>query len=502
MDTIMLLAKDMPQGFWSSIIGWFGSFISSYGWTIVVFTIVLKLVLSPLDFYQRLSMRKTQRQQALLQPEMAKIQEKFGHDKNLMQQKQMELYKKNHINPASGCLPILIYMAVTLVVFITLFSSMNTISEYKINKEYQTLQQTYIENYTNYKANFESDQTAESAIKITYEGNDYNYYQLVEFAKNEFNTNKNEEGKYIIGDSTFENETDFATAFVDTTLKTVAQDKVLQKFNEIRQSWLWVKNIFRPDNQSSSFPNYAEFINQNKSMYNEKTVDGSEQKYYYKSIDENAENSTNGYYYLTDNAEENATILANAKLQGEKDYNNVTLAVQKAYSSWNGYFILVILAGALTVLGQLFGSAGSKTKNQNGEMIKVKQPVNKMMLIVMPLFMMWFTFGYTALFAIYIVTNSLVSLLIGYLINLIVNKFDAKSQTKELVKISMKDRTAKVTSRINGNSMANQDYRIQKKGDIIYEKPEKADKKSKKSAKNEKIEQNSNKNDGNEGEVK
>lgn len=485
MDTIMLLA-DMPSGFWPSIIGWFGSFITSYGWTIIVFTIALKLVLSPLDFWQKLSLRKTQRQQALLAPELQKIQEKFSYDKNLMQQKQMELYKKNKINPAGGCLPMLVYMVLTLAVFLTLFSSMTTISQFKIKNEYQTLQNTYVENYYNFKSEFESDKTNASTIKITYENKEYNYYELAEVAGEQFDTLSEEER------AKYENKETFVTTFVDTTIKVVAQDEVLEKFNEIKQSWLWIKNIFRPDNYSSSFPDYAGYIAQDKTLYNEKLDETTNQKYYYKSIDSNAEGSTNGYYYLVtagenDSAAEiatqNAEILTKAQAQGKIDYNNVTLSVQNAYSSWNGYFILVIMAAGLTLLSQLLASVGAKAKNKNGETVKVNQQTNKIMLVVMPLIMVWFTWGYSALFAIYIVTNSAMSILINYLCNLIINKIDGKRANQELVTISMKDRNMKTSSKINTNAMAHEDYRIQKKGEIIYEK---LDKKSKKEQKNSK----------------
>ena len=40
-------------GFWGTLIGWFNGFINSYGWTIILFTLAVKLILSPLDFLQR-----------------------------------------------------------------------------------------------------------------------------------------------------------------------------------------------------------------------------------------------------------------------------------------------------------------------------------------------------------------------------------------------------------------------------------------------------------------
>ncbi len=477
----MILAQQSSTGFWQSIIGWFNSFIGSYGWTFIVFSICLKLVLSPLDFYQKLSMRKTQKQQALLKPELDRIKDKYGNNKELVNQKTMELYRKNKVSPASGCLPMVIYLAVTLVTFFTLFGAINSMSRVNIANEYDTLRNTYITNYIEYKSNFELDKTIDGTVKITIEGVEYNYYELEQKAKEEFNTNKNSEGKYIIGDVTFENENDFATAFIDTSLKTIAQDQVLAKYNEIKEGWLWIKNIYRPDNYSSPFPNFKDYISMTGNTFAEKTIEGTEQKYYYQSFDVNAEGSTDGYYYVTDDAEVNKETLKKAQVQAEIDFNNVTNSVRQEYGSWNGYFILILLAGLATLLGQLLANAGAKTKAKNGEEVKIPAQTNKIMLVVMPLIMIWFSWSYSALLALYIVVNSLMSILIGYLCNLISNAIESKQKDKELVKVSLKGKEERINKTINTTQSAHEDYRIEKRGRIIYSNDTKSEsKKSKK----------------------
>lgn len=475
MDTLnMILASDMPPGVWQSIIGWFASFITNYGWTIIVFTICLKLVLSPLDFYQKYSMRKTQRQQALLKPELDRINEKYQGNKQLQQQKMMELYKKNNVSPAGGCLPMLIYLFVTMFVFFTLFGAMNNISQYKIKNEYLNLQQVYVENYIDFKADF-----LNGTKTIEIEGVEYNIDLLKTKADEESTQYLQEDGTYKIGDTTFNTKSEFIDAFVDTSLKTVAQEKVLENFTANKTSFLWIKNIFRPDNYSSSFPNYNEFVKSVDDLYKVKTTEGDRQ-YYYESIDKTA--GDNGFFYLVDSSVEdaktqNAEILKNAKIQGQIDFENITKSVRENYSSWNGYFILVALAGLATVLSQLLANAGAKTKAKDGEEVKISQPVNKIMLVVMPLIMIWFTWGYSSAFALYIVANSFSSIAINYLINLIVNKVDAKHEQKELVKISLKDKNKpRINSQIVGGEIASEDYRIQKKGRIIEQKQEKKSK--------------------------
>ena len=139
-------------------------------------------------------------------------------------------------------------------------------------------------------------------------------------------------------------------------------------------------------------------------------------------------------------------------------------------------FILILLAGFSTVLGQLLASVGAKAKLKNGEEVKVSQGTNKILLVVMPAIMIWFTWSYSALFALYIVVNSLMSVLIGYIVNLIINKTDAKSEQKELQKISLKDTAPKQNKAVVASNIAKESYKIEKKGKIIEEKKDKKNK--------------------------
>ncbi|MCX6101496.1 MAG: membrane protein insertase YidC [Candidatus Bipolaricaulota bacterium] len=85
----------------------------NYGWAIILFTILTRLLLWPLMNKQMHSMAKLQR----LQPKMKRIQERFKDDKALLQQRLMELYKKEGINPMSGCLPMVIQLPIIFVIW-------------------------------------------------------------------------------------------------------------------------------------------------------------------------------------------------------------------------------------------------------------------------------------------------------------------------------------------------------------------------------------------------
>ena len=63
---------------WHTLISLFGKWITNYGWAIIVFTIVLKLVMSPLDIYQRISTKKQQKFQTVMQPELQAIHSRYS----------------------------------------------------------------------------------------------------------------------------------------------------------------------------------------------------------------------------------------------------------------------------------------------------------------------------------------------------------------------------------------------------------------------------------------
>ena len=113
-----------PNDLWAKLIGWFNGFIPNYGWTIVVITILLKLVLTPLDVWQRIISKKNTEKMAVLQPQIEKLNKRYANDKEKLNQKTMELYKKENYNVMGFCLPMLINMVLTLVIFITFFNSL------------------------------------------------------------------------------------------------------------------------------------------------------------------------------------------------------------------------------------------------------------------------------------------------------------------------------------------------------------------------------------------
>ena len=80
----------------------------SWGFSIILFTIIIKLITFPLTFIQIKSMQA----QKNLQPRLQELQKKFGKNKDKMAQEQMKLYREAGVNPLSGCLPMVVQMPV------------------------------------------------------------------------------------------------------------------------------------------------------------------------------------------------------------------------------------------------------------------------------------------------------------------------------------------------------------------------------------------------------
>lgn len=88
-------------------------FIGDYGYSIIIFTIITKLILLPINIKQTESTKRMNE----INPKMKEIQEKYKNDKEKLNQKLMELYKEHNYNPASGCLPAIIQMPILFSLF-------------------------------------------------------------------------------------------------------------------------------------------------------------------------------------------------------------------------------------------------------------------------------------------------------------------------------------------------------------------------------------------------
>ena len=92
--------------------------LESYGFPIILLTVLIKLVTYPLTVKQVKSMKAMQE----IQPKMKKIQEKYKNDPRMLQQKTGELFRAAGVNPLAGCLPLLVQMPILMGMYYALFN--------------------------------------------------------------------------------------------------------------------------------------------------------------------------------------------------------------------------------------------------------------------------------------------------------------------------------------------------------------------------------------------
>ena len=101
------------------ILLWIQDIVGNWGWTIILFTLLVKLVLFPLSYKGMMSMQKLKD----LAPKMKDLKEKYKGDPAKMNAQMMEMYKKNGANPMGGCLPMLLQIPVFFALYRVLLNA-------------------------------------------------------------------------------------------------------------------------------------------------------------------------------------------------------------------------------------------------------------------------------------------------------------------------------------------------------------------------------------------
>ncbi len=441
LSTLLSVAK--PTGMWESIIWAFEGFTNNYIWAVVLLTVIIRIIWSPLDTYNRRITAKNTAMQAKMQPELQKIQEKYGHDKQLLNQKTNEIYKKNNYNMMGSCGFMLVFMVLNLVIFFTLFTGLNNIASYKIYENYDNLKENYAnclnlvnentENTNLYIDNFNQEKdlefrvfvdgdnkviglfekttettTRESALLVN------NYLTLEEFKERD-QLDVNEDGTPIENDVKRAN--DVIKAIIDNFSakvlveeekdgETIVKQKVTlldavtktsmslveSEYKATQESFLWIQNIWIADSPfKSSFLEYKEF--------------------------------------------EGMVRVNNVEKHEDVIYNSFMPSLANSQGRVNGYFILPIIIIAISFLS-MWLSQKMMTPKKKEEDGKKKPRQGLAMQIIMPLIMGIFAIFYNSVFAIYMLASQLISTALLPLQQLIVKKLEERAEKKEAQKVN------------------------------------------------------------------
>lgn len=336
MDLLNAISLTKPTGFWASIIFGMEGAVKNYALALILVTILIKLVMVPLDFVNRYTSKKSARKQAELKPELDKINAKYANDKNLLNQKTMALYKSHNYNVTGTCFGMLAYLVLTMVVFWTLFGSLNTISAYKIGDQYLQVRKEYF---------------AEYEIDVDALGDDASV--MTEY------TNK-------ISDLTAGKTEDEKNQIIKD-LSDKANARAKAKYDEVSTSFLWIKNIWLADSTVNPVMKYSDFIK--KSSLTKEQITEEEYNLVITPMRE-SERKNNGLFLLAilaaginylSTAMNNWISVARAKRKGldprlvSNNSNKILTIIMPIIMGiftlfYNAAFGLYIVAGALITL--------------------------------------------------------------------------------------------------------------------------------------------------------
>jgi inner membrane protein oxaA len=337
---------------------------------VIIFTLILKTIVMPLDVFSKVKTKKQSLIMKRMRPQMEKLQKQYANDKAMYNQKVMELYKKNGYSMLGICLP----TVVSLVVFMVVFSQFSTYSQYANLELYRGMVTAYNEVAQEYV--YDEENNAEGFLIAAKDSDGEEVYR-VDFGKFEeyYTANRAQnDSTYEVLTADVETENDMFIIIKDYMAE-FARDASAQYYEENNQGFLWVGNIWYPDSMlNKEVPTFDKFVS----------------------------------------SLSRASDLSNY----EESYNEVTAHLDKQKDTYNGYFVLIVLAIGMMFLSQFFMMRMQKDMNELGTVDGSGQRTNKWMLILMPIIYGVFSFFYSAAFSLYMITNTLYS----FVTTLIVNK--------------------------------------------------------------------------------
>ncbi len=361
---------------------------------IVIFTLVLKTVVMPLDVFSKFKTKKQSLIMERMRPQMEKLQKQYANDKNMYNQKVMELYKKNGYSMLGICLPTI----VSLVIFMVVFSQFSTYSQYANLELYRGMVDAYNGVAANYV--YDDSDSGSDGFLIESTDSDGEIVYRVDFDRFEtyYNAHMTAEiddsyEDYIAGyDSDGDGqltENDMFRA-VKNYMSGFARQAAADYYHAEKQGFIWVGNIWYPDSMlNREVPSFDNFVS----------------------------------------SLSRASNLSNY----EESYNEVTAYLTAEKEAYNGYFVLIVLAIGMMFLSQFVTMRMQKGMNELGTVDGSGKRTNKWLLILMPIIYGIFSFFYSAAFSIYMVVNTTYSFLTTIIVNKALDrKFKKLEERQEL----------------------------------------------------------------------
>ena len=381
--------------------------VSIAGLGIILFTIILKTIVLPLDIYSRYKAKKQSLLMKAMRPQMEKLQKQYANDKQMYNQKVMELQKANGISMFGACIP----MIVSLVIFMVVFRAFSTYSQYANLQSYRGMEEPYnasvsqyiLCDYEHYETLTDENtlngdgfllRTTDETLKPSSDGSKYAY--IVDFDR--FVATANKEQNTVNAEEFNKMPENEKMVVVRNFVREGARKASADYYRGHKQNFLWVKNIWYPDSLlNKEVPKFSDF----SSAISRATGSGMSASY--------EESYNEVTYYLRNDG------YSDGKLEGK---------------TYNGYFILIVLAIGLMFLQQFISMRMQKDANELSTVDGSGARTTKWMLIIMPLIYGIFSFFYSAAFSTYMITNTIYSLIMTLILNKVMNVIFEKKEAK------------------------------------------------------------------------
>ncbi len=403
--------------------------IGIVGVGIIVFTLILKTIVLPLDIYSRIKGKKQALIMERMRPQMEKLQKQYANDKNMYNQKVMELQKKSGYSMLGACLP----MIVSLGIFIIVFNAFSTYSQYANLKNYNEMVKVYngvVQTYV-----IDDEVTPEEGVvpflyEIKVDENTVDYSVDYEKFTEHYNKVKaKENSNWVIK----------------------GQDEVFSELVvEYKAKHTGYDGSFKADvvnhKENGEYTATAKSVRNTLVSYYLEEPAAQEVKLYYEGKNEKYERShNNGFLWvrnlwypdstlnkeIPDFAKFKSTITkASVGDDYAESYNKVTAALTVQKGHYNGYFILIVLSIGLMLLQQWISMRTNKSVNELGTVDGSGAKTNKWMMIMMPIIYGIFSFFYSASFSLYMITNTVFGIVTMLIINKAVDVWFKKKEAK------------------------------------------------------------------------
>ena len=430
----------------SGLTGFIGSIIemvSSIGLGIIIFTILLKLVMLPLDYFSRASMRKNSLKMEKMRPELEKLQKQYANDKQMYNQKMMALYKKEGYSMFGSCLPTII----TLVLFFIVLDAFNKYASfknvdtmYKMTVSYNEVIDRGIDEIDGFILKDENGIVAfkDSEIRQAITGNEGQITVEDKTLTVKYYVETQNEGTI---DEISHNKVSYTTGGYTTYVKYIAEtdgqknyifDKIVispeilitndtlkyqeQTFAEYKTAQLQI------DGTKTDIELAETFINEIQGTASAETFEREKDGFLWvKNIWVPDTAMKHPVYSTYDEFNKQYSVEKRGYNLDEREYSALTAKMSKQKTEANGYFILVVLTIGSSLLMQFVTTKSQKAQMELQSVDGNGAKSQKMMMWMMPIMMGVFAFIYTAAFSLYIIMSSLTSLLSTIGINKIVD---------------------------------------------------------------------------------